>query len=642
MMTGITPAMVILAVRALVRVGAAARESYEQKIRDAEILMPLPEQIDLDPVTHIRAIAKDNRFKDRFLADGDLAPYWDANKKAPLDGEEAQRKIIEAVELIWETELATPPNVKTMTGGGLKGQEAGYMILKQWAEGAEPPPPMARVVLTLAEVTLEFVGTNPSILGMGSSGEKLITALSENLRELLPDADNPQDWTAAEWSKFYFVQRAMAIFLHAGLKTITEKPDVIIEEVEYRALVSNVLTPLVKTFEQDPQKVPSLLIFRDTLFGPMASAAFKTLAEHQEAFFGGRFSNSKAVGAVTKVLFETVAETGETNIRNVFTDEGLIQLYQAVLGVMVKRPEFFVGRGDSAEATLKRDLLLNVAKALQESPPPFTDELAAPLAIVALDALGNYAATSLDEENPWEAVAEESILAFVGGLKDGLKTGNMESTFAKVLSREQMVVLAEIFFAQAAETPGMLLPGSDNKELKNLVGAVANAMATDAARLLSGEDWLIIAQVAAEEAAKNPNRLFQIDVADPEGQLANMLIKQLLQGAADSFGEEARRDGKIMFGETLRDVIITTLHAAAGNIEGATAHIHELEALEKRINQLASNNKHRIGIREAKMLFKKLIVSIIDDGTVIVERDNQRVSVSISDLTDEELMRFLA
>jgi hypothetical protein len=604
--------------------------------------MLLPEQIDLDPITHIRAIAKDNRFKDRFLADGDLAPYWDANKKTPLDSEEAQRKIIEAVELIWETELAKPPDVKTMAGGALRGQEAGYRILEQWADGAEPPPPMARVVLTLAEVTLEFVGTNPSILGMGSSGEKLITALTENLRELLPDADNPQEWTSAEWSKFYFAQRAMAIFLHAGLKTITEKSDVIIEEVEYSALVSNVLTPLVKTFEENPQKVPSLLVFRDTLFGPMASAAFKTLAEHQEVFLGGRFSDSKAVGAVTKVLFETVAETGETNIRNVFTDEGLVQLYQAVLGIMVRRPELFVGKGDSAETTLKRDLLQNVAKALQESPPPFTDELAAPLAIAALDAFGNYAAASLDEYDAWEAVAEESILAFVGGLKDGLRTGYMESAFAQVLSREQMVVFAEIFFSQAAETPGMLLPGSDNKELKNLVGAVANAMATDAAKLLSGEDWLFIVQVAAEEAAKNPDRLFQIDVADPEVQLANMLIKQLLHGAADSFGEEARRDGKIMFGETLRDVIITTLHAAAGNIEGATAHINELEALEKRINTLASDNKHRIGRREAKVLFKKLVVSVIDDGTVIVERDNQRVSLSISDITDEELMRFLA
>ncbi len=640
-MTMVTPAMVILAVRALIRVGAAARESYEQKIRDAEILMPLPEQINLDPITHIRAIAKDDRFKDRFLAGGDLSPYWDAANKAPLDSEEARRNIIEAVELIWETELATPANVKTMAGGALKGQETGYMILKQWAEGAEPPPPMARVVLTLAEVTLEFVGTNPSILGIGSSGEKLITALSENLRELLPDADSPQDWTAAEWSKFYFAQRAMAIFLHAGLKTITEKPDIMIEDKEYRALVSNVLTPLVKTFEQEPQKVPSLIVFRDTLFGPMASGAFKTLGEHQEAFLGGQFSDSEAVGAVTKVLFETIAETSEIDIRNVFTDEGLVQIYQAVLGVMVKRPELFVGRGDSAEAGLKRDLFTNVAKILQASPPPFKDELAAPLAIAALDALGNYAAASLDEEDAWEAVAEASILAFVDGLKEGLKTGNMESAFARVLSREQMVVLAEIFFAQAAETPGMLLPGSDNRELKNLVGAVANAMAADAANLLSGEDWLIIAQVAAEEAAKNPDRLFQLDTTDPQAQLANMLIKQLLHGAADSFGEEARRGGKLMFGETLRHVIITALQAAAGNIEGAAAHLDELEALEKRINKLASDNRHKMGMREAKLLFEKLIVSVIDEGKVIVERDNQRVSISISDLPDMELMRLL-
>jgi hypothetical protein len=485
------------------------------------------------------------------------------------------------------------------------------------------------------------VGTNPSILGAGSSGEKLIIALSENIRELLPDADNPKDWKSADWSKFYFAQRAMAIFLHAGLKTLTESPDTLIESVEYRALVTNVLMPLVKTFEQDPEKVPSLIIFRDTLFGPMASAAFKTLAEHQEAFFGARFSDSKAVGALTKVLFETVAETSQTNIRNVFTDESLVQLYKAVLGVMVRRPELFVGGGESPEATLKRDLFKNIAQVLQASPPPFNKELAAPLAIAALDALGSYAAASLGDNNPWEAVAEASIEAFIGGIRDGLKTRDMESAFAKILSREEMVGFTKIFFEQAAKTPGMLLPGSASKELKDVVGAVANAMAGHAANLMSGEDWLVIAQVAAEEAAKNPDRLFRIDVVNPEGQLANILIKTLLQGAADSLGGDARRDGKVVFGETLRHMIVTSLQAAAGNVEGATKHTDQLAALEKRINKVSSDKKGRIGMREAKVLFEKLIVSVIDDGEVTLVRGGQSVSVPIGDITDDELMGFL-
>jgi hypothetical protein len=633
--------MVIFAVRALIRLGAAARASYEQDVRDSEVLMPLPEKLDLDPITPIRAIAKDDRFKERFSPGGDLEPFWDVEKKQPLDNEEARKKIIQAVELIWETQLATPSNRRTTAGGALAGQETGYMILKQWAKGAEPPPPMARVVLALAEVVLEFVGTNPSILGAGSPGEKLITALSENIRQLLPDADNPNDWKSADWSKFYFAQRAMAIFLHAGLKTITERPDALIESEEYRALVSNVLMPLVKTFEQDPEKVPSLIIFRDTLFGPTASAAFKTLAEHQEAFFGARFSDSKAVGALTKVLFETVADTSKMNIRNVFADESLVQLYKAVLGVMINRPELFVGSEESPEATLKGDLLKNIAQVVQASPPPFNKELAAPVVIAALDALGSYAAASLGDDNPWETLAESSIDAFIGGIKDGLATKDMESAFAKILSRDQMISFTKIFFQQAAKTPGMLLPGSAGKELKDVVGAVANAMADHAAKLVSGEDWLVIAQVAAEEAAKNPGRLFRMDVDKPEGQLGNILIKTLLQGAADSLGEDARREGKVVFGETLRHMIVASLQGAAGNVEGAAKNSGELAALEKRINKLASDKKETIGMREAKALFEKLVVSLIDDGKATLVRNGETISVPIKEITDDELMGFL-
>jgi hypothetical protein len=640
-MPEMSPSMVIFAVRALVRLGASARASCEQHLRDSEVLMPLPEKIDLNPITPIRAIAEDDRFKKRFSPGGDLEPYWDADKKQPRDNEEARRNIIQAVELLWQTELATPSDVRTTAGGALAGQETGHMILKQWAEGAEPPLPMARFVLELAEVVLEFVGASPSILGAGSSGEKLITALSENIRKLLPDADNPEEWKPADWAKFYFAQRAMAIFLQAGLKTIAEKADVLIESAEYRALVLNVLMPLVKTFEQDPEKVPSLIIFRDTLFGPMARAAFKTLAEHHEAFFGARFSDSKAAGALTKVLFETVAEASVTNIRDVFGDESLVQLYKAVLGVMVRRPELFVGRDESAEPTLKRDLFKNIAQVLQASPPPFNKDLAAPLAIAALDALASYTAASLGDGNPWEAVAEGSIDAFIGGIKGGLKTQEMESAFAKILSREQMIGFAKIFFEQAAKTPGMLFPGSAGKELKDVVGSVANALADHAAKLVSGEDWLLIAQVAAEEAAKNPNRLFRIDVIDPEAQPANILIKTMLRGAADSFGKDGRRDGKVVFGETLRHMIVTSLQAAAGNIEGATKHTDAIAALGKRIDRLASDKKERIGMREAKALFEKLIVSVIDDGKVALVRRRHPISVPIGDMTDDELMGFV-
>ena len=73
----------------------------------------------------------------------------------------------------------------------------------------------------------------------------------------------------------------------------------------------------------------------DALAGPAAEAAFRLLAENTETYLGRDFANDRALGAVTSALFESIQQTTqESNIVDVFSEQGLIRLYQAGLGVV--------------------------------------------------------------------------------------------------------------------------------------------------------------------------------------------------------------------------------------------------------------------------------------------------------------------
>jgi hypothetical protein len=104
-------------------------------------------------------------------------------------------------------------------------EQGAYILLSQWEKSQGPLDPMVRVALSMADVVLEYIGANPAIFGVGGSGEKFVAGLSTNLRELLPDPERVDHWAEGGWAKFYFAERAITIFLHAGFKMIGEHPE---------------------------------------------------------------------------------------------------------------------------------------------------------------------------------------------------------------------------------------------------------------------------------------------------------------------------------------------------------------------------------------------------------------------------------
>ncbi|HEX5105725.1 MAG TPA: hypothetical protein VFV87_18020 [Pirellulaceae bacterium] len=456
---------------------------------------------------------------------------------------------------------------------------------------------------------MDFVGSNPGILGVGGKGEKLIVALSANFRALLPDVDKKDGWKGREATHF-FVERALAITLHAGLKTISENPDLLVEEEHHRELLQNVVEPFVTGFDKNPDNRPQWIDVRDTLLGPVAEAALKTVQRHQDAFLGGKLSSNTAVRAVTAALLDT-ATAGDTG--ELFTSEGVVRLYRTALDLGVKNPRLFI-TATGEKSDVARDLLVRIGSAIRDAPPQFDKALVADVAIAALESLkGNVPGLLRIKDDAWRNVAGDLTTKVLGGLQKGIGTGDARAAFETMFTPEETVALLSIVMKQVVQTPGMITGAQVSDEVQALMATIAGAISTRGSELLTPDDWIAVAQTIAVEAARNPGRIIPL-AGPPEQQLAGKILQVLLDAAAQSFPDGKRTNASLLFGQTLREAAVIAIQAAAGNSGKAARNLEAFRNFVQILNNAAATNAGQIGAREWLRLFDNRIARVFAIG----------------------------
>jgi hypothetical protein len=489
---------------------------------------------------------------------------------------------------------------------------AGRMV-EQWREDRKPPSAIIRMALTLTDIGLEFVASDPSILGLGSRGEKLIVAFAQNMSALIPDD------TDTFGSRTNFADRVLGIFLRSGLGTLSSNASIVFKDEDIAKLLKGVTKPIVEAL---PESIGDQFHYRnlvDALAGPSAETAFRLLAENTEAYLGKDFADDKALGAVTSALFEEIkATTHVGSIVDMFSEQGLIRLYQAGLGVAVERPGLFIGDDGAAKTQLFRDLLSGAAGALRAH-PGFKGPFGASLTAMVVEVVGQNAPAllKLNPEEPWEKVAEAVIKQVAHGLADtlndwdgdGLPRGALKS-FSKI----QLLELGRVILAQVVQSPGML--GIERTEVQAIFAGMAEAMVADDNLLLSADEWIQIAAVAARKAASNPGRLFGLSADDQKGALAVTVIKAVLGVAGETWTAAGRADSPLLFGETLQAALEMVIQALAGNVTAVTSKPIVVDQFLHNLLKTASDNPEKFGSEGLLKVFRILISDVLAKGTV--------------------------
>ena len=167
---------------------------------------------------------------------------------------------------------------------------AGRMV-EQWREERKPPSALIRMALTLTDIGLEFVGAYPSILGVGSRGEKLIAAFATNMSILLPDD------VKVFGPKADFADRVLGIFLRAGLGTLSDNASVVFQDED----IAKLLKGVTKSHRRQPpqSRLPSssftaisLMLWRGHRPKPPSGCWRKT----PRTYLGKNFADDKALG----------------------------------------------------------------------------------------------------------------------------------------------------------------------------------------------------------------------------------------------------------------------------------------------------------------------------------------------------------
>lgn len=488
---------------------------------------------------------------------------------------------------------------------------AGGRMIEQWREEKKPPSAIIRFALTLTDIGLEFVSSNPSIIGVGSRGEKLIAAFAGNLSDLIPDTID------AFGNKEGFTDRVLGIFLRAGLGTLTNNSAIVFNNEDVTKLIKGVVAPIIKRLPNDISEQFEYRALIDALAGPSAETAFKLLAENTETYLGKDFANDKALGAVTSALFEEIKSTSKGgSIIDTFSEQGVIRLYQAALGVVVEQPALFIDIDEAAESELFKDLLSGSAKILKKY-PVFQGSIGADLTVMVIRRVGQNAPglMELNPDEPWGNIAKTVLEQTISGLAEIFektdKNGSLQGAL-KAFSKKQITEIGRIVLKQAVLTPGMT--GIKETEIQSIISGMAKAMAADEYLLLSSEEWLQIAGIAAQKASANPGRLFKLSASDDGSAIAITVISSILKVAGQRWSSSGRARGTLLFGETLKLTLEEVLNALAGNVEAASKNPKLVETFMNDLIDIAKENPKKMGSDGLLRVFRAFIGDVLGKG----------------------------
>jgi hypothetical protein len=572
-----SPDLIFFAIRSLIRVGYAARDAYEQSVRDADFSMPPLPSIEYG----------DDRYKPLVKQpDGPLSRYWDPVKDTCLNTDEAKDALLTYASMLREQSVENNNEWRWQRWC----DEDTVVSLAQWNKKDGPLEPWEKIGLALADVVLDYLKTVPNATGLNGNAEILVKAFVGNLSSLLPDPNNT--------ARAYFVERLGVALLQSGLKAINDNAAAVTDSAALQALIGNISKPLVDLFaEADPLEQLTWLNIRDTVFPKLVQAGIETLAAHQKELLGRDFDPNKLAGAMTSAFLKGLVQSNLTDLGKA---EAWLPVYRSLLDVIATRPGLVIG---ASTEPFFQQLLANVATQLKDVPPPFNQGRSVDLVGAVVGALSKDVPWVKDER--WDATVVAVVKQVADGLKNGAGAGGLTD-------RATVTAILQTVLGTIATTPGMVLGNDSSKEVQAIVGVIARAMSTDT-HLLTKPDWQRIAAVAAAEAARNPARLFKINDPTPEAQLANAMIQAILNTVSSDLAN-GRAKGAVLFGQTLVDAICETLKVAAGNATKAMANQKKLETLIANLNALAQSNDPTIGAEEWLWLFRKLVAGVLDGG----------------------------
>lgn len=517
-------------------------------------------------------------------------------------------------------------------GGSTEVQSDHYAhyVISSWEDEDASRRGMADLVFSMSTAALVYLQFRVDALGLGDRAEAIVGSVAQGIEGYI--AENRDQLVETAFTSGSH-KRIADLLVTTSLQIASDRPDLVSNNENVQTLVKAVMSPL-RELNATPGTDELNVLERvervkEALQGPVAISVLEALHERRAEFFGIGDNEAKgkgkasAVEVVTEALMTTFVTTAQDaeDIRAIFRPDFVAKSYPVILDAVAAAPEAFV-RGKGAHVELGRDLLtslvgtINAHQRVKKSP-----DLARSLIEIGVDVTRRHARNYLvnearmamaawanervglagsggdGEEEPWAVLGVRIATHIAEGMLDAYgEEGFHPQLFQSRIDKTLFLDLVGIVADQAAQTPGMLLPDDVNVEVVRIAQGVASFVASEHATLLTQKDWKRVSAAAVKIAMDNPETLFSLDAETPRGHLAVALVQQVLQTAnaalLDDSGKVRRGRGRVLFGETLAEAIVTTLQAAAANASrlAEPQTLIELTGFIEQLNELAARS----------------------------------------------------
>jgi hypothetical protein len=469
---------------------------------------------------------------------------------------------------------------------------------EQFGKGFGPANPVRRILGTVVEIGIDYFATHPEAMGRDSSARRIVHAFVLRLEEV----------NFAEGAPVEIAGDVLTAALH----TLDENATLLDDDERLHALLRGVTSALI--VEVAGAGSAAELLARKNLVQRLGSAVLRGAAgaftENLDLFLPGDGTAWKLVESTLTQVMEGVRSRPD-----LFTNESLELIFRSGLRAVGENAALFSDR------KILQALITSTAQALTDATGKqlFSEETVAAVVAGALAAASENAGTLIDPADPKKQLLARAAQAIALGLTPAL---GAHPSLTGLLSRQQVIELAQFVFGKVARHPEALLGGAAGDArtaaLTQVIGSVAGALGDNPRRLVDGQGLQQLVRIAVGAAVQNAGGLLDLQRADPKTNPLFRVLNEVTAAVA------ATDDPRQLVGrQGLVDLVALALPVVSANLGRVVATQDPLvQRTVTQALQLANGAlRGRVDGRNLPLLVRGLLVEVLWDELDLTKAD---------------------
>ena len=440
--------------------------------------------------------------------------------------------------------------------------------LRQYKDGFGAKPAVQRVIGTIVEIGIDYFVAHPEAIGSKSSERKILQAFVEGLNDI----------SFAEGTR----DEIIGDVLVSALETLHSNTSLVSDSSRTQALIGGVTEALLTDIETAGSI--AAMSRREDFVRRIASSILRggaqAFSENIDLFLPDDTNTKKLVSSTLSQVL-----SGIKGKENLFTNESLELLFDGALKAVAENSSIF------SSNLVVQELISGTLTVLTDATGRnvFSKETASAVLAKALSITAQNIETLIDPTNPGRQLLANATKAVAQSLSGSLAGGG---TVKDLLSRQQVISLMGVVFEEVAKHPEQLLGdtelGDRKAALAQIIGSLARALGEKPELLINGEGFVTLVGIALKTAAKNADKLLDLDTMNTRSNVLFKAIQQTVDAivetgdarkllSRDVFLDLVERilpivsanlDGLIEAPEAVHDAVATALQLASGILEG--------------------------------------------------------------------------